>query len=90
MRKTKRDYIKQLSDKIVSENRKSCKTTGPLFSEKTFQKDTITSKDNNRTITNNQELAETFNTSLRNVTQNLKVDNNLVEITQKLDSSDPV
>ena len=47
-------------------------------------------KDDNRTITNNQELAETFNSFFSNITQNLKIDSNLVEITKSLNISDPV
>ena len=47
-------------------------------------------KDNNRTITNNQELAETFYTFLINITQNLKIDDNLVSFKNNLDTSDPV
>ena len=46
-------------------------------------------KDSNRTITNNHELAEAFNTFFSNITQNLKLDSNLVEITENLNISDP-
>ena len=47
-------------------------------------------KDSNRTITNNHELAEAFNTFFSNIIQNLKLDSNLVEITENLNISDPV
>ena len=47
-------------------------------------------KDSNRTITNNHELAATFDTFFSNIAQNLKLDSNLVEITEKLSISDPV
>ena len=43
-------------------------------------------KDNNRTITNIQEPAETCNIFFSNINQYLKIDSNLVEITH----SDPV
>ena len=36
------------------------------------------------------ELVETFNTLFSNITQNLKSDSNLVEITENLNISDPV
>ena len=89
MRKTKRDYFKQLNNKVVSDTRKFWQTISPLFSEG-FRKETIILKDSNRTITKNHELAETFNTFFSNITQNLKIDSNLVEITENLNISDPV
>ena len=55
-----------------------------------FCKETITLKDNKRTITNIQKLAGNFNTFYSNITQNLKIDGNLVEITQNLNTTDPV
>ena len=90
LRKTKRDYFKQLNNKVISDNKKFWQTISPLFSEKAFRKETIILKDSNRTITNNHELAETFNTFFSNITQNLKLDSNLVEITENLNISDPV
>ena len=47
-------------------------------------------KDTNRTITNNHELAETFNNFFSNITQNLKIDSHLVKIAGNLNISDPV
>ena len=47
-------------------------------------------KDSSRAITNNRDLAETYNTFFSNMTQNLKIDSNLVEITANLNISDPV
>ena len=41
-------------------------------------------------MTNIHELAETFNAFFSNITQNLKIDNNLEEITENLNTSDPV
>ena len=64
--------------------------TSPLFSEKAFCKETIILKDSNRTITNNHELADTFNNFYSNITRNLKIDSNLVEITENLNIFDPV
>ena len=60
------------------------------FSKKAFLKETIILKDSSRTITNSHELAETFNTFFSKITQNLKSDSNLVEITENLNISDPV
>ena len=63
------DYFKQLNNKVFSDNRKFGQTASPLFSEKAFRKETIILKDSNRTITNNHELAETFDTFFSNITQ---------------------
>ena len=47
----------------------------PLFSEKAYQKESITiiSKDTEETITENEELAETFN-SFSSTVDNLKIE----------------
>ena len=90
LRKTKKVYFKQLNNKVISDNKKFWQTISPLFSEEAFRKETIILKDSNRTITNNHELAETFNTFFSNIAKNLKLDSNLVEITENLSISDPV
>ena len=61
LRKNKRDYFGNLNNTIVA-NRKFWKTVSPLFSEKAFHRECITLKESNKTITNNVEPAETFNT----------------------------
>ena len=90
LRKTKRNYFKQSNNKVVSDNRKFWQTISSLFSEKAFRKETLILKNNNRIITNYHELAITFNTFFTNITQNLKIVSNLVEITENLNTSDPV
>ena len=60
--KNKRDYFGNLNNKIVTNNRKFWKTISPLFSKKAFHRERITLKESNKTITNNVEPAETFNT----------------------------
>ena len=90
LRKTKKYYFKQLDNNVISDNKKFWQTISPLFSEKALRKETIILKDSNRTITNNHQLAETFNTFFSKITQNLRLDSNLVEITENLNISDPV
>ena len=90
LRKTKSNCFKQLNNKVISDNKKFWQTISPLLSEKSFRKETIILKDSNRAITNNHELAETFNTFFSKITQNLKLDRNLVEITENLNISDLV
>ena len=87
LRKAKRDYFEQLNNKVISDKRKFWQTITLLFSEKAFCKETTILKDNNKEITSNHEQAEIFNTFFSNITQNLKIDSNLVEITQNLNTS---
>ena len=89
LRKIKRDYLKHLNNKVISDNKKFCQIISSLFSEKAFRKETIRLKDSNRTITNNHGLVATFKSFFSSTTQNLKFDSNLVEITENLNISDP-
>ena len=56
---------------IILEN---CKSS---FLRKAFHREWITLNENNKIITNNGELAETFNIFLSKIIPNLNVDNNL-------------
>ena len=55
LRKTKRNCYAQLDNKIVIDNRKFWKAVSPLFSEKTFRKESIILKEHGKTITNNKK-----------------------------------
>ena len=90
LRKSKRDYFGNLNNKIVTDNRKFWKTISPLFSEKAFHRECITLKERNKTITNNVELAETFNTFFSKIVPNLNIDNNLGDNITKPNITDPV
>ena len=50
------------------------KIIGPLFSEKTFYKDSIIFNNNNKIISNNEELAETFNECFNKVLDNFDIE----------------
>ena len=78
-----------INNKVVSDNRKFWQKIS-LFSEKALPKETIILKADSRTIMINHELAETFNIFYSNITQHIKIDRNLLEITQDLNTSDPV
>ena len=65
LRKNKKDCFGNLNNKIVTDNRNFFKAIISLFSKKTFPKECITLKESNKTIKNNEELAETFNTFFR-------------------------
>ena len=90
LRKNKRDYFGNLNNKIVTDNRKFWKTISPLFSEKAFHRECITLKERNKTITNNVELAETFNTFFSKIVPNLNIDNNLGDNITNPNITDPV
>ena len=90
LRKNKRDYFINLNNKIATDNRKFWKTTIPLFCEKAFHRECITLKESNKTITNNVELAETFNTFFSKIVPNLNIDNNLGDNITKPNITDPV
>ena len=77
LRKNKRDYSGNLNSEIVTDNRKFWKTISPLFSEKALHRECITLKESNKTITNNEKLAETSNTFFSKSVPNLNLDNNL-------------
>ena len=76
LRKAKRNYFSELDNRILKDNRKFWKTVNPLFSEKVYQKESITiiSKDTEETITKNEELAETFNSFISSMVDNLKIE----------------
>ena len=77
LRKNKRDYFGNLNNKIVTDNRKFWKIISSLFSEKVFHRECITLKGSIKTIINNVELAEMFNTFFSKILPNLNIDNNL-------------
>ena len=90
LHKNKRDYFGILNWKTITDNRKFWKSITPLFSEKAFHRECITLKKINKTITNNVELAETFNTFFSKIVPNLNIDNNLGDNITNPNITDPV
>ena len=78
LHKAKKNYFAE-QDRILKDNRKFWKTINPLFSEKAYLKESITtiSKDTERTITKNEELAETFHSFFSSMVDNLKIEYNI-------------
>ena len=72
--KPKEITCSERDDSVLKDNRKFWKTVNPLFSEKAYQKESITkvSKDTEETIAKNEELVETFN-----LVGNLKIECNI-------------
>ena len=64
LRKTKRRFSGKQDHKVISDNSKFWKTVGPLFSEKAFHKESIIFNNNDKIISNNEELAENFNKNI--------------------------
>ena len=89
LRKNKRDNIGNLNNKIVTDNRKFWKTIITLFSEKAFHRECIILKESNKTIANNVELAETFNTLFSKIVPSLNIDNNLQDNITNPNITDP-
>ena len=89
---TKRNYFGELDNRILKDNRTFWKTVNPLFSEKEYQKESITiiSKDTEETITKKEELVETFNSFFRSMVDNLKIEYDINRQANESNHSDPV
>ena len=74
LRKTKRDYFANLDTKIMKENRKIWKIVNPLFSEKSYSKESISLINKDGLITENEDLAKTFNNFFSNIVNKLGIE----------------
>ena len=75
---------------VVSDNRKFWKTVSPLFSEKAFHKESIILNNSNKTISNDEELAEIFNKHFSKIVENLDIDETLASNITSSNFTDPV
>ena len=89
--KAKKDYFSTLDNRIVSDNRTFWKAINPLFSEKTFQKESITliDKETGEIISKNEKIAESFNSFYSIMFENLKIDP-LIDISNVTTHPDPI
>ena len=90
LRKNKRRFFGKLNHRVISDNRKFWKTVGPVFSEKAFHKESIILINNNKTISNNEELAETFNKRFSKLMESLDIGKTLASNIASSDIIDPV
>ena len=91
LRKTNsRFFWGKIDHRVVSDNRKFWKTVGPLISERAFHKESIILNNNNKTISNNEELAEIFNNHFSKLVENLDVDETLASNIASSDITDPI
>ena len=74
LRKTKRDYFANLDTRIMKDNRKFWKTENPLFSEKSYSKESISLINKDGLITENEDLAKTFNNFFSNIVSKLGIE----------------
>ena len=88
--KLKDVFLVKLNHRVVSDNTKFWKTVGTLFSEKAFHKESIILNNNNKTISNNEKLAEIFNKHFSKLVENLDIDKNLASNIASSDITDPV
>ena len=79
-----------LDQRIVSNNRKFWKIASPLFLETAFHKESLILNNNNKTINNNEELAEIFNDDFRKLVETLDTDKTLASSIASSDNTDPV
>ena len=90
LRKNKRCCFGKLDHRVVSDNKNFWKTVSPLFSEKAFHKESVILNNKNKTISNNEELAETFNKHFSKLVESLDIDKTLASNIASSDITDPV
>ena len=73
-RKEKRSYYSNIDIKNITDNRKFWKTIKPLFSEKHFSNNKIILVEGDEILSDNQEIAETFNIYFANVVKSLEIE----------------
>ena len=83
-------FFGKIDHRVISDNRKFWKTVDPLFSEKVFYKESIILINNNKTISHNEELAETFNKHFSKLMESLDIDQFLANNIASSDITDPV
>ena len=90
LHKTKRRFFGKLDHNIVYDNRKFWKTVGPLFSEKAFHKESIILNNNNKIISNDEEVAEIFSKHFSKIVEKLDIDETLASNIASSHITDPV
>ena len=86
--KTTRRIFGKQDHRVVFNNRKLWKTVAPLFSF--FHKESIILNNNNKTISNNEELAEIFHKYFSKLAENLDIIETLASNIASSDINDPV
>ena len=74
LRRNKRDYFANLDTKIMKDNRKFWKTVNSLFLENSYTKESISLIKKDGLITENKDLAKTFNNFFSNIVNKLGIE----------------
>ena len=74
LRKTKKEFYKNLNVKYITENKLFWKTVKPSFTDKTLQDKRITLAENNKVVSDESKLVEIFGKYFGNIVQNLGID----------------
>ena len=81
VRRAKQQYFSSLDLSLIADNKKFWKTVKPLFSDKISHKDTISLKEDGKTITEVLPIAEIFNNLVfRNYPTILSINKNMGRI----------
>ena len=75
LKREKRDYFNNLNTKLITDNKKFWKTVKPFFSEKQNISQKITLVEVDTIISDDTNVAETFNNHFANVTTKLSISN---------------
>ena len=73
LRKTKREYFMNIKTNNIADSKKFWQTVKPLFSDKIYHRETINLIDNEVTLSNDEEIAETFNKYFCNIAKSLSL-----------------
>ena len=73
LKKTKREYFANIKINNIADNKKFWQTVRPLFSDEINHRETINLIDNEITLSNDEEIAETFNNCLCNIAKNFSL-----------------
>ena len=89
-RKVKRDFYNQLDISEVTDNKKFWKTVKPFISDKSSSKSRITLIEEGKIMSNESEVAETFNNFFVTITDSLGIVENEDIVLPSEDISDPI
>ena len=73
LKKTKRKYFANIKINNIADNKKFWQTVKLLFSDKVIHRETINLIDNQITLSNDEEIAETFNKYFWNIAKNVSL-----------------
>ena len=89
-RKAKRDFYNQIDISAVTDNKKFWKTVKPFISDKSSSKSRITLVEEGKIVSNESDVAETFNNFFVTITDSLGIIENENIILASEDISDPI